>query len=188
NHPEQFSSYPGVAELVPRDAIVVSMEKSLSSTHWILAGVFGGLLISELISVGVVSVVLRSLRKNASSFSPKTYRLHLQLTALLLLQLSTPIVFVIFPLVVTIFSVILESTLTQTHAKFGFLLLALYAPVNSLLVVVFVGPYRRYILSQLLKLARGVTKTFAKTCVDDSAASRPNVAVIAAVRCRGPRP
>lgn len=73
NHPEQFSTYPGIADLVPRDAIVVHLMKRLSSTHWILAGVFGGLLISVLLSVGVVFVVLRTLRKNASSFSMKTY-------------------------------------------------------------------------------------------------------------------
>ncbi|KAH7696738.1 hypothetical protein AAVH_36188, partial [Aphelenchoides avenae] len=86
NHLEHFSDYPGVVDLIPRNAIVIYMEKYLASTHWIMMGLFGGLLVSELVSLGVVFMVLRTLRRNAGNFSKKTYRLHLQLTALLLLQ------------------------------------------------------------------------------------------------------
>lgn len=46
----------------------------------------GGLVGTELVSLGAVFAILRTLQKNAHSFTPKTYRLHLQLTALLLLQ------------------------------------------------------------------------------------------------------
>ncbi|KAH7714996.1 Protein SRN-1 [Aphelenchoides avenae] len=188
NHLEHFSDYPGVVDLIPRNAIVIYMEKRLASTHWIMMGLFGGLLVSELVSLGVVFKVLRTLRRNAGNFSKKTYRLHLQLTALLLLQLSTPIIFVVFPLVVTIFSVVLETTLTQMHAKVGFLLLALYAPVNSLLVIVFVGPYRRYTASQVLTVVRALVKPFANANVEDASASRPKVVVAAATPCRSLRP
>lgn len=53
-----------------------------------MVGVFGGLVFSEAVSFGVAFVILRTLKRNAGFFTTKTYRLHIQLTALLLLQVS----------------------------------------------------------------------------------------------------
>lgn len=85
-----FVSYPEIVGLIPHGAVIVYMEKEAALTHWIMGGLFGGLLLSELVSLGVVFVVLRTLKRNAKSFSAKTYRMHLQLTALILLQVIMP--------------------------------------------------------------------------------------------------
>ncbi|KAH7695330.1 hypothetical protein AAVH_37612, partial [Aphelenchoides avenae] len=56
---------------------------------WVRVGfpcIFFGLILSEAVSFGVVYVILRTLRAHSASFSAKTYRMHLQLTVLLLVQ------------------------------------------------------------------------------------------------------
>lgn len=52
------------------------------------ACIFFGLLLSEAVSFGVVYVILKTLRAHSASFSAKTYRVHLQLTVLLVVQVG----------------------------------------------------------------------------------------------------
>ncbi|KAH7707215.1 hypothetical protein AAVH_25566 [Aphelenchoides avenae] len=124
---------------------------------WVLIAfscIFFGLILSEAVSFGVVYVIIRTLRAHSASFSAKTYRMHLQLTVLLLVQLCSPVVFLIFPIIHTIYDVFTDNEITPTTGRIGFMLLSMYASLNSMLTLFFVTPYRRYTVERLAMLLR----------------------------------
>lgn len=57
---------------------------------WLLAFITVGLALAQAFSIVAVFGMLHALRKNVSSFTAKTYRLHRQLTFLLLAQVLHP--------------------------------------------------------------------------------------------------
>jgi hypothetical protein len=62
--------------------IVLSRQSSKAIS--VLIGV--GFVVSELLSFGLALIIFRTLRANVSCFSPKTYRMHVQMTTLIVLQ------------------------------------------------------------------------------------------------------
>ncbi|KAH7694614.1 hypothetical protein AAVH_38335, partial [Aphelenchoides avenae] len=136
--------YPTALALVKPDMVIIYLDTSLAWAKWMMLVVVLGIVLASVISFGAVFAILRTLRKNARSFSARTYRLHLQLTVLLLAQLTSPTVFVMFPNIVAVVSMLTHFDLYQWHGRIGFLLFALYAPCNSVLVIFFVTPYRKF--------------------------------------------
>ncbi|KAI1693079.1 serpentine type 7TM GPCR chemoreceptor srh domain-containing protein [Ditylenchus destructor] len=104
----------------------------------------------------IIFAILRALRKNAHTFSKKTYKIHLQLTILLIVQLICPVVFVILP---TGVSLIFALSGYFTPQGFGVVLghvfmiaISFYGTANSILTMFFVKPYRRHTKSLLQKI------------------------------------
>lgn len=78
--------YPTALALVKPDMVIIYLDTSLAWAKWMMLVVVLGIVLASVISFGAVFAILRTLRKNARSFSARTYRLHLQLTVLLLAQ------------------------------------------------------------------------------------------------------
>ena len=98
-----------------------------------------------------------------SSFSSRTYRMHMQLTALLALQLLCPIVCIAMPVsILCLYSVFYGHALTLEGGEVGVTALALYATVNSLLTLLFVTPFRRYTANGLITCGRGMVGVVAR--------------------------
>lgn len=53
---------------------------------WMLSAVFGGFALAEVVSLLLATATIRFLRRHATAFSPQTYRLHLQLIVVLIVQ------------------------------------------------------------------------------------------------------
>ncbi|KAH7720004.1 hypothetical protein AAVH_12536 [Aphelenchoides avenae] len=136
--------YEEARALLKDDMVIIYLRTDMTWAALMMLTVVSGVVVAALVGFGAVYAILRTLRKNAISFSSRTYRLHVQLTVLLLAQLSLPSVFVMFPMMVAVLSMIYHFHLSQTDGRMGFLLFSLYAPVNSFLVILFVTPYRRF--------------------------------------------
>lgn len=57
----------------------------------LLGAIFGGLVVAEVFSLLLAMATIRYLRENMSSFSAQTYRMHLQLIILLVIQVGQTI-------------------------------------------------------------------------------------------------
>jgi hypothetical protein len=84
--------------------------------------------------------IIRLLRANAYAFSAKTYALQLQLIVLLLTQILSPIVFVIFPSVYAIVVLFITGRISLAGGDVGILLFSVYALNNALMTITFVSP------------------------------------------------
>ncbi|KAI1717554.1 serpentine type 7TM GPCR chemoreceptor srh domain-containing protein [Ditylenchus destructor] len=97
----------------------------------------------------------RTLPYRIGRFSRKTYSMHLQLTALIVAQYLSPIVFLVGPIFVIIYKNInyAESDV-PSHALGDSIVIAfsLYGCANALLTLTFVAPYRIYTKRKLLDL------------------------------------
>lgn len=82
----QLAAFPDVVRSLPPGAIIARSLREEPRTRRTMLAVFGGLVVSEVVSFIAVFTTLRTLKRNARCFTRKTYRLHLQLTALILLQ------------------------------------------------------------------------------------------------------
>lgn len=81
----QAAQFPEVLTLF-KDGDVLIVLGTNGWLVWLLASVVAGLVLAQVFSIVAVIGMLLTLRKNSSSFTARTYRLHLQLTFLLLAQ------------------------------------------------------------------------------------------------------
>lgn len=65
---------------------VVVFRKSTGVMASLVGAMFGGLILAEVFPLLLAVATIRYLRQNATSFSPQTYRMHLQLILLLVIQ------------------------------------------------------------------------------------------------------
>lgn len=54
----------------------------------LLGAIFGGFALAEVVCLLLATATIRFLRQNATSFSPQTYRLHIQLIVVLVVQVG----------------------------------------------------------------------------------------------------
>ncbi|KAI6170920.1 hypothetical protein M3Y97_01104800 [Aphelenchoides bicaudatus] len=109
------------------------------------------LFLSEFVSLLMVIGILSFLRKNAALFSRVTYRLHVQFTILLAVQLTSPFVLIIIPAAIYVISLIVHhNDLNELYVKAGFNILTLYGFINGGCTLIFVGPYRKRAKQQLI--------------------------------------
>uniref|UniRef100_A0AC34Q3Y5 Uncharacterized protein n=1 Tax=Panagrolaimus sp. JU765 TaxID=591449 RepID=A0AC34Q3Y5_9BILA len=135
---------PHIFDGVPKDAIWIWYEQTGTKTLYFLTCILSGFLASEIFCLGLGFVILRTLKKNAANFSAKTYKLHQQLTILLILQLLTPIIFFIVPISASIFAMIFNLKYQKPADDIGFIFFSLYSSSNSSLTIIFVSPYRKF--------------------------------------------
>ncbi|KAI1723855.1 serpentine type 7TM GPCR chemoreceptor srh domain-containing protein [Ditylenchus destructor] len=139
-----IGKYPEAVELVPPGAILICLDTNLKWSQWMIVILISSMVVAEFVSFGVSYGIMKTLSKNSRGFSAKTYRMHRQLTYLLVAQLSTPIFFVLFPVAVALWSMVFHVPINQLVGRIGFMLFSLYASTNSCLTIFFVGPYRIY--------------------------------------------
>lgn len=78
--------YSGIFYDVTADDVIIWLDGKANKTSMLFGLIFIGFLVSEIIAVSSVFFILKILRKNAASFSAQTYKLHRQLTVLLIIQ------------------------------------------------------------------------------------------------------
>uniref|UniRef100_A0A915CY91 G protein-coupled receptor n=1 Tax=Ditylenchus dipsaci TaxID=166011 RepID=A0A915CY91_9BILA len=126
------------------------LPKILANYPHILENVRNG---SVVFSIKLSSYALvYTLSRNSRNFSKKTYKMHKQLTILLIIQLTAPVIFVIVPLSIQIAGILFEHEFSETGTQIGVLILSLYASFNSILTIFFVTPYRTFTLSWIIWL------------------------------------
>ncbi|KAI1697834.1 serpentine type 7TM GPCR chemoreceptor srh domain-containing protein [Ditylenchus destructor] len=130
----------------PADSVVLAMDfnpeiKVNSPIPYCEAMVIGFVLV-ELLCFVMAYFIIKILRKNVHLYSKHTYRIQIQLTVLLIVQLASPIIFFMAPVIYALLSGLLGSAIT-TSGDIGIIFLCLYALSNSLLTVLFITPYRR---------------------------------------------
>ncbi|KAI1731207.1 serpentine type 7TM GPCR chemoreceptor srh domain-containing protein [Ditylenchus destructor] len=131
----------------PADAVVLAMDLNpaitVNSPIPYCEAMVIGFVIVELICFVMAYFIIRILRKNAHLYSKRTYKIQIQLTALLIVQLASPIIFFMAPVVYALLSGLLGNAIT-TSGDIGIIFLCLYALSNSLLTILFITPYRRH--------------------------------------------
>lgn len=88
--------------------------------------------------------IILYLRKNVSSFTEKTYKMHLQLTVVLIVQQITPILCIILPLIITVLIGIVNSGDIQISKAVLSIILTVatfYPATNALICIIFITPY-----------------------------------------------
>ncbi|KAI1705649.1 serpentine type 7TM GPCR chemoreceptor srh domain-containing protein [Ditylenchus destructor] len=95
----------------------------------------------------------RTLPYHIGRFSRKTYSMHLQLTALIVAQYLSPIIFLAGPIFVILYKNVFYATSdVPSHALGDSLVISfsLYGCANAFLTLAFVAPYRTYTKRKLL--------------------------------------
>lgn len=110
------------------------------------------LLISEVFSILMVFIILRTLRQKASKFSKYTLKLHFQFTLLLALQLAVPFLIVILPVSVRLIKTFMGDVPPKFAIQLGYILISCYGLINSLLTLIFIGPFRDHFKQCLMFL------------------------------------
>lgn len=106
--------------------------------------IFVMFLVSIVLGFFMAIHIILYLRKHASNFTAKTYRMHLQLTVILIVQQITPIVFIITP-IVTIIAIAIRNGGSVYISKTAFsvvvALATFYPMTNAAICIVFITPY-----------------------------------------------
>jgi len=123
-----------------------------------LTAIFG--MFAEIFCLLLATATIRYMRMNSSSYSPQTYRMQLQLTVLLIVQLILPLIFVVLPLLYRFYPAyctVLGISACRAYveklgvgAKIFPILLLFYPALNSALTLFFVAPYRHALRRMLL--------------------------------------
>jgi len=163
--------YPYLLALTDASAVRLFLDLTASSI-WAYAGcLLAGFALLEAVCFAMGYTIVRVLRQNAHCFTARTYRMHMQLTVLVALQLASPVLYIVLPIsMVCLYSVFYCQRLSLTAGQVGITAMALYATNNSLLTLCFVTPYRRYTMKKMrkivlslmgptLRLCRGVIRT-----------------------------
>jgi len=106
------------------------------------SAILGGFLFYEALSLALALRIMHILRTNMHLYSERTYKLHMRLTLLLIAQLLAPLVLIGLPVCSAMVMFILGLPVTKQLRQMGIVMLALYASVNSLLILLFVTPFR----------------------------------------------
>lgn len=129
--------------------IYVFMSKNATVSVVLVLAMFVTVAGVELATGVTACAIFRLLRRVASKMSRRTYAAHRQFTLLLVVQLASPLFFLIIPAVVGEARFILHQGIPNSVGELGVLVIALYGCSNSLLTIVFVAPYWRYTLQRL---------------------------------------
>jgi hypothetical protein len=108
--------------------------------HSLLAGILiGGVVLSTLIWK-----IFRKLKENSNRMSKRSRILHVQFTVLLVVQLSSPIVFIFGPFLIVAAAMLYGFYVSKEEVNYGLLVIGFYAPANSIFTIVCVTPYRKH--------------------------------------------
>ncbi|KAI1706540.1 serpentine type 7TM GPCR chemoreceptor srh domain-containing protein [Ditylenchus destructor] len=147
---KKLSEYPWVWEKLQDDFSVVFIYDTGSTLNQIyFVSGFALFILYEVISFAIAWSILYTLRQNSQYFSPKTYKMHRQLTFLLIGQLLTPIICIVLPISVHLMSILFHFRITSWNNDVTMLTQALYASVNSLMIILSVTPYRKYTFAKI---------------------------------------
>lgn len=86
--------------------------------------------LAEVLALTLICLILLMLRKNSKKYSKNTYRLHVQLTLVLLAQLMTPILLIIGPVFGFSLNFLAGRPPCSFLIKLGVVLITLYGPTN----------------------------------------------------------
>ncbi|KAI6226524.1 hypothetical protein M3Y99_01283000 [Aphelenchoides fujianensis] len=99
---------------------------------------------SPLFSLGVLLATVRSLRKGAAYMPAATRQLHAQFLRLLFVQIASPLLFAVLPVLVCCGCILVGVGGSRLSFELVFGLLALYGLSNALSSVCFIQPYRQF--------------------------------------------
>ena len=99
---------------------------------------------SQGLSVACCIYIIRTLKKNASSFSANTYKMHLQLTRILLIQLFTPLFFVVVPICGFMFAAIFKTSVPTWTGEVNMMVVAIFPLITTGINIVCITPYWRF--------------------------------------------
>jgi hypothetical protein len=101
---------------------------------------------SEILSLSLICLILKTLKRNSRVFSRQTYKLYFQLTLLLAAQLASPLICVFIPVIICLIAVLNRIEANNLIVQMGLLGIVLYGLLNSLLTIIFISAYRRHFL------------------------------------------
>jgi nitrogen fixation/metabolism regulation signal transduction histidine kinase len=113
------------------DELVLSVGTGSIITKYFLICTFIAFSINEIICVLLIWMILYKLKNSAGQYSKNTLRLHFQLTILLAVQLLIPLIFIVYPMFLSIYIYSTGAQLSELQIKSCFILLELYCPFNS---------------------------------------------------------
>ncbi|KAE9546847.1 hypothetical protein FO519_009941 [Halicephalobus sp. NKZ332] len=102
------------------------------------------LLVSIILGFYMAVHIILYLRKHASNFTERTYKMHLQLTVVLIVQQITPIIFMVIPVATVILIAVMNGGnvyISKTAINIIMLMLTFYPMTNALICVIFITPY-----------------------------------------------
>ena len=103
--------------------------------------------VSQSISIGCCYYIIKTLKKNASNFSASTYKLHLILSWVLLVQLILPVGLVVIPVCGFLLIATTKMNIHKTNAatwvgECGVVIIAFFPCTTAMINIIFIKPYR----------------------------------------------
>lgn len=97
--------------------------------------------------------IILYLKRNVKSFNKKTYKMHLQLTIILIIQQITPLFFMILPITTIGIFALTENIdkISSTSFNIGVTILAIYPSTNALICIIFITPYWNFTKKWIIK-------------------------------------
>lgn len=107
--------------------------------------------ISQSLSIACCWYIISTLKKNSSSFSATTYRMHLQLTRTLLIQLICPFIFVVVPISGFMLAAILRANFPTWTGEISMMMVAIFPMISNAINIVCITPYWKFTKDLLRK-------------------------------------
>ncbi|KAI6222243.1 hypothetical protein M3Y95_00964200 [Aphelenchoides besseyi] len=112
------------------------------------------IVISEAVHLAVVISILWILKRKSASYSRRSLKMHRDLTVVLMLQLLIPALMLILPCILFLFKMQTKTSNSRIISEIWTLIIASHMCVISLITIIAVGPYRRYLLNLFWRLIR----------------------------------
>ncbi|KAI1702724.1 serpentine type 7TM GPCR chemoreceptor srd domain-containing protein [Ditylenchus destructor] len=147
-------SLVGLGLLHESESVSVSCINVWSRTTLIVGAMIGILFVStQVFFLGCGVWIIKKIRRQAV-FSAKAKTIHIQLTKLLIVQMITPVIFVLVPVVFTQSIQIVLSLFNIPYFVFymAILSISLFPLTNAILSLGFVAPYRKYTVKLIRRL------------------------------------
>ena len=148
SYPEESYSY-----LLP-DAQMVVFDISNPLVPYLVSFVGIMFVFSQFISLACCWYIIATLKKNSSSFTARTYQMHLQLTRILIFQFFIPFIFIVFPMLDYIIQSLLKADLPTWWGQVVMLFIAIFPFTSAMVNIVFITPYWKFTEQWIVKLLR----------------------------------
>ncbi|KAI6212401.1 hypothetical protein M3Y94_00018900 [Aphelenchoides besseyi] len=143
--PAYLETQPSITVPMIPNEVILCFDLTAQKPKFFALTIIALFSISEFFSFVVVFLILRILREHSQKYSKSTRRLHYQFLFLLLAQLLTPIVLIVFPVTLELLFVLAGNYASTLAVQVGYLVITFYGFTNAAFCLWFVGPYRNYV-------------------------------------------
>uniref|UniRef100_A0A7E4V9I7 7TM GPCR serpentine receptor class x (Srx) domain-containing protein n=1 Tax=Panagrellus redivivus TaxID=6233 RepID=A0A7E4V9I7_PANRE len=146
--PTVVANYPNTKEVfmdyIPGQNVLMAANPQSAMWFFIFGYVTICVLICEITSYGMFFLAMRMLKKFSSNFTKQTLQMQKQFLRLLIVQATTPLAFLVIPVLLLVYQVTFEMPQARLQTEIGMLWIGLYSNVNACLTIFCISPVRKF--------------------------------------------